>query len=79
MGHKITCRRCQGSGEETLNGITDDTLAILRKHPGSTGASLAVIAGCKATAMNMRLAALERFGLATSERYGRERRFKVKR
>lgn len=42
-----------------------------------TGASLARESGCKATAMNNRLAVLERLGYASSERHGRERRFRA--
>jgi hypothetical protein len=39
---------------------------------------LAVIDNCQPTAMNNRLAALERLGLAVSERYGRKRMYWVK-
>lgn len=42
-----------------------------------TGADLAVIAKCKPTAMNNRLAALERHGLATSYVVGRRRFFQA--
>lgn len=61
-----------------MNGAHADTYFALIEHGGETsGANLARQFGCKATAMNNRLAYLEELGLATSRRYGRERLFKA--
>lgn len=69
----VICSTCQGAGKVDLNGVYADTLKLLRKCGEATGAELARIDGCAATAMNNRLAALERHGLARSRRYGRKR------
>lgn len=76
MNDKVRCKHCDGLGVVPLTGKYADTLKLLRlqKHPMS-GADLARLDGCQATAMNNRLAALERMGLARSVRYGRVRRF----
>lgn len=76
----VKCHACHGLGQLKLNGKYADTLRLLVKHPGITGADLARIEaeGCKATAMNNRLAYLERQGLATSTRYGKLRLFTAK-
>ena len=77
MAVSIRCPCCRGSGRIPLTGIYAQTLALLRRcHGEVTAASLARQDGCKATAMNNRLAALERFGLATSRRFGRLRLFR---
>ena len=71
------CPYCGGTGRVPLTGVYAGTLELLRRQPGeATGADLARQDGCKATAMNNRLAALERFGLATSRRFGRLRLFR---
>lgn len=72
------CPHCKGKGVVELTGVYAETLAMLRSTSGPiTGASLARESGCKATAMNNRLAVLERLGYASSERHGRERRFRA--
>jgi hypothetical protein len=74
---RVRCQRCHGTGSIELTGIYRDTLELLRSQKGEcTGAQLARISGCKGTAMNNRLAALERHGLAVSRRYGREKLFR---
>ncbi len=57
-----------------MTGKYADTLWLLCSHKDEvTGAQLAKEDGCKATAMNNRLASLERLGLATSRVCGRKR------
>lgn len=74
---RVRCPHCRGAGEVELTGVYAETLALLRRHgKEASGAALARLDGCKATAMNNRLAALERLGLASSRRYGRERLFR---
>ena len=68
------CPHCSGTGKVELTGVYADTLRLLEMQSLEvTGAALARAAKCKATAMNNRLAALERMGLAASRRYGRKR------
>jgi len=75
----ITCGHCGGTGKRELTGIVADTLSLLvGLGAEKTGAELAKLDKCKATAMNNRLAALERMGLITSRRYGRKRLYKPK-
>lgn len=74
---KVKCKCCAGTGSIELTGVYADTLALLRKAGETSGASLAKVAGCKSTAMNNRLAALEGHGLATSRPYGRLRLFRA--
>lgn len=78
MNPHHTCPHCKGRGIVELNGVYADTLALLRTmtEPAS-GAALARLARCPATAMNNRLARLEEHGYARSHRYGRERRFEA--
>ncbi len=72
--HRCPC--CRGTGRVQLTGVYADTWHLLHSNPGGiSGAALAHAAGCRATAMNNRLAALERHGLATSRRDGRRRLF----
>lgn len=74
----VPCSCCGGTGRLLLTGVYADTLALLRRQPGEvSGAALARQDGCKAPAMNNRLASLERLGLATSRRYGRLRLFRA--
>lgn len=75
----IPCECCRGTGVRELTGEYAATLARLRELGGErTGAELARLMGVKATAMNNRLAALERLGLVTSRRWGRKRLFTTK-
>lgn len=70
----IPCGHCRGTGRIELTGIYAETLALLKKQRKPlNGAALAKLAGCKATAMNNRLVALEKHGLAEGILYGRER------
>lgn len=79
MPDRVPCGHCRGCGTVEVTGVYADTLALLRKQQDEvSGAELARVAGCKATAMCNRLARLERMGLATSRKYGRERLFKAK-
>ncbi len=62
MKDMIRCHHCDGLGRLKLNGLAAETLKLLRKQPAEIhGAALAEIAGCAATAMNNRLAQLEKF------------------
>ncbi len=74
----VKCPYCNGNGKTKLSGKYADTLRLLAKHPGSTGADLAKLDGCKATTMNNRLSRLEWHGLAKSKRYGRQRLYTAK-
>lgn len=79
MPTHLRCPHCAGKGTIELTGIYAETLTLLRQQRREvSGADLARVAGCKATAMCNRLAALERHGLAVSRRYGRKRLFRVK-
>lgn len=79
MSDMIVCPTCEGRGQIPLTGVYLETLKILRRltRKGSKVVSNkhATKFGCRATALNNRLARLEELGLAQSERYGRERRF----
>lgn len=78
MSDSVTCGHCLGTGHIELSGVYAETLSLLRRQKDEvTGADLAKIDGCKATAMNNRLAMLENHGLATSRRYGRMRLYKA--
>ena len=74
----VRCTHCKGKGKVELNGVYADTLALLRKHDTVTGAELARVDGCSPNAMNNRLAALERMGLARSTRYGHKRLYQAR-
>lgn len=74
---RVPCKACGGTGEVELTGIYRDTLLWLRNHPDpQNAAAIARILKVAPTAMANRLTALERMGLVTSERYGRERRWR---
>jgi len=74
----VRCPSCKGTGRIELTGVYAETLALLqRQGVERTGAELARLDGCKATAMNNRLAALERLGLAQSRRFGRLRLYRA--
>ena len=74
----IRCHMCRGTGRIVLTGEYLTTYLLLAEQSEeTTGAALAIIAGCKATSMNNRLAMLEHHGLAKSRRWGRKRLFKT--
>ena len=74
--NKCPCGHCHGTGYIELTGVYAETLKLLRRQKEEiTSQDLSVIDGCKATAMNNRLAALESMGFARSRRYGRKRLF----
>lgn len=76
----VACSQCGGCGQTELIGEYSLTLAQLRAIRGeATAADMARAAGIKATAMSNRLAALERFGLVTSRRWGKKRLYQAKR
>jgi hypothetical protein len=68
----VVCGHCEGTGSVELSGVYAETLGILIGHPDLNGAALAELAHCKPTAMNNRLKALERHGVAIGKRFGRE-------
>ncbi len=68
----VVCTRCCGTGSIELTGVYAETLALVIRHPGLNGAALAKKAGCQATAMNNRLKALERLGVAVGKKFGRQ-------
>ena len=70
---KVQCTHCGGSGLVELTGVYAETLALLARHSDRNGAELARLAGCQETAMNNRLVALQRMGLAYGRKYGRSR------
>lgn len=74
----VPCGHCKGQGRVKLTGRSLETYLLLKRLPGSTGAYLATLALCTGNAMNNRLAALEAHGVATSVRYGVERRYTAK-
>lgn len=78
MKDYIDCTCCNGSGKTLVTGKYRFTLSLLRKHPDSTGAELAEIDGCYATAMNNRLAWLERNGLAIGTKDGTRKYYRAK-
>lgn len=74
----VACSHCSGTGKVQLTGQYAETLVLLRRNKHEiSGAALAFKANCEPTAMNNRLAALERMGLAESRRYGRLRLYKA--
>lgn len=78
MTRHVRCGHCGGTGLRPLTGVYADTLVLLRAAGEVTGADLARRARCKATAMNNRLAVLERHGPSTSRRYGHKRLYRAK-
>lgn len=74
----IECSHCKGRGEIELTGVHADTLTLLRLQARAlNGAALARLAGVQPTAMNNRLNWLESHGLAISERYGSQKRWRA--
>lgn len=55
-----------------MSSLYEHTLQLLKLEKRATGAALARIEGCKATAMNNRLAGLKRHGLVKCEVDGRQ-------
>lgn len=75
---KVQCSCCKGTGKVELTGTYAETYELLRSQAKElNGAALARLAGCKPTAMNNRLTALERMGLASGRWYGRQRFWKA--
>lgn len=70
---RVICTHCRGSGSIELTGVYAETLDLVVRNPNFNGAELAASAGCKTTAMNNRLVALERMGLICGKRFGRMR------
>ena len=76
---RIKCSRCKGRGTVELNGAYFDTLTVLASHDDPiSGAELAREMDVSSTAMCNRLVALERLDLIEGARYGRERRWIIK-
>lgn len=74
----IRCHLCKGTGLAVLTGEYLDTfLKLAEATQEMSGADMARLMGVPPTAMNNRLVALERHGLATSRRYGRKRLFRA--
>lgn len=71
-GPFVRCPHCNGNGVVPLTGVYAETLDLLFSNPGLNGAQLARLAGCKETAMNNRLKALERHGVAKGRQHGRQ-------
>jgi hypothetical protein len=76
-----TCSHCKGTGQAPIPDVYQVTLDKLQRMTRVGTACVAVRAaeyfGCSPTALNNRLAWLERHGFATSERFGRERRYRA--
>lgn len=76
-----TCSHCQGRGVIPLTGVYADTLNAVRRKLARGGFIIAhrdaAWFGCKATALNNRLARLEEMGHVMSEQYGKQRRFSL--
>lgn len=75
----IPCSHCDGAGKIELTGVCAETLAFLRTQSEAlNGANVARLCGVNPTAMNNRLNWLEANGLAKSERYGSQKRWRAK-
>ena len=77
----VSCPHCAGRGVYKLTGIYAETLKGLRRlsarPEGYAVANMhAGWFGCNPTALNNRLRWLEEHGFATSEQYGRQRRYR---
>lgn len=68
----VQCTHCGGTGTIELTGVYADTLGLVIRNPGLNGAELAKLSKCEATAMNNRLNALQRLGVASGQKYGRQ-------
>lgn len=76
------CPYCKGTGDMQLAPIYADTLTILRRLTRKADSYVVANAdaerfGCEPTALNNRLAGLERMGFAVSEIVSRQRRFRA--
>ena len=70
----VKCTRCRGTGKVELTGEYAETYALLlRQKAHLSGADLARLSRVKPTAMNNRLVAIERMGLAIGSTHGRKR------
>ena len=77
-GTPITCPYCHGKGHTVLSSRYEFTLKRLRRLGEATGAQIARLLECKATAINNRLWALERHGLVEVVRVdGREKFYRA--
>lgn len=77
------CPHCDGKGRIELTGVYAETLKKARALLVADAAYLianrdAWQFGCNPTALNNRMARLEKLGYLKSERFGRERRFTVR-
>lgn len=77
---KLKCPRCHGAGHVRLTGVHAETMKtafdLLRREPFIVAGRHAEAFDCSPTALNNRLAWLERHGLLSSTAYGRERRYR---
>jgi predicted methyltransferase len=79
----IPCPCCEGRGRLPLTGVYLETLKGVRRWVRARPERYVVANrdaywfGCKPTALNNRLAWLERRGLIRSEKFGRQRRYSV--
>ena len=77
---RVVCTHCCGTGRVDLTGVYLETLTVVVRLC-STKCGFVVanrdahLFGCKPTALNNRLEWLERHGLVSSTKYGRQRRF----
>ena len=78
---KVICETCDGTGQRDITGVYEQTYKTLRRlcrrRKYVVAGRDANVFGCEPTALNNRLAWLEEHGLAVSERFGRERRFRA--
>lgn len=81
MSDHISCPHCKGKGTQPLTGVYAETLKGCRRLCRKGGYVMAnrdaEWFGCGPTALNNRLSRLEELGFLVSEKYGRQRRFKV--
>lgn len=74
------CEHCQGRGRVKLSALFTQTLAVVRKYPGLSGAKLArklpPAQRPSGEAMCNRLRALHQMGLVTFIQEGREKRWR---
>lgn len=81
-GEFTKCNCCGGTGRIRVTGVYAETLCILRRRCHGGGFVVAnqdaFRFDCKPTALNNRLAWLERHGFATSSKFGRQRRYVAK-
>lgn len=84
MKHYLQCPHCRGEGQIELTGVYAETLRGVRRWCARPERFVVAnrdwkwFAAPSPTALNNRLAMLERHGFLVSEKFGRQRRFKVK-